>query len=855
MVCNDLSTTGQVNSIGHRAVCAKETHRNLGVLPKQSSLQLIIRFTALIIVALFISATSPKLIASGTDYAWEFNSYMDNQCLLYGYDDSSPGYWGSPLPPNLPKFPSLDAACEAAKTSMRACIEFEKAWLVAHGYETIVPTGYYGGQAQYNSSGILYQAKCSGQNYTYTPYVYTPSLDESSDGDILAIINQVRLTGLYCPPPKAINNRIGSCQLPSDDTKNPPDDPCNSTPKPINILTGNKYLDVVDVPSIGSSPLQFIRHYNSVGNYQYQNSFGTAGKTRNPLGPRWTHNYYQGLTVSANEVRYSLNNGQTFIFKPVSGSWQPDADVDYHLEELTTTGNRTGWKVTTPDDEIETYSAIGDVQTITNPQGISQTLTYSCKTVNASCPMATPAAIAPYEGFLIRVTDSFGRSLNFTYNDYGKMVSMTDPAGKVTSYQYNSNDALKTVIYPDETPTVSTDNPKKTYIYGDDIGELTNSSNVVQPFVLTGIVDENGIRYATYRYNGEGKAISEYANGNIDNYGLVYAPDGSNTAVTDPLGSIRTTHLTTVLGVVKSTGTDQPGGSGCSAASSAITYDANGNIASRTDFNGHRTNYTHDLTRNLETSRIEGLTAADTNTPQTRVVTTEWHPTFRLPTKITEPGLETSYSYDSKGNITSKGLRDLVTNKVKQWATSYTYSANGILLQKVEDGPRTDAPDLTTYDYYPEDAACTGGHLGCRGQLKQITDALGHTTRITRYSANGQLEVTIDPNGLTTTMAYDVRQRLISLDVGGELTTYTYDPAGLMTRVTQPNAAYLAYRFDNAHRLIEVKDQLGNTRTYTLDNMGNRVKEDLTDPNGQLARSQTKVYDALSRLQNLVLPQ
>jgi len=112
-----------------------------------------------------------------------------------------------------------------------------------------------------------------------------------------------------------------------------------------------------------------------------------------------------------------------------------------------------------------------------------------------------------------------------------------------------------------------------------------------------------------------------------------------------------------------------------------------------------------------------------------------------------------------------------------------------------------------------------------------------------------------DANGLTTTMAYDARQRLISVNAGGELTTYNYDPAGLMTRVIQPNGAYLAYRYDNAHRLIEVKDQLGNTRTYTLDAMGNRIKEDVFDPNGQLARTQNRVYDALSRLQNLVLPQ
>jgi YD repeat-containing protein len=147
-----------------------------------------------------------------------------------------------------------------------------------------------------------------------------------------------------------------------------------------------------------------------------------------------------------------------------------------------------------------------------------------------------------------------------------------------------------------------------------------------------------------------------------------------------------------------------------------------------------------------------------------------------------------------------------------------------------------------------------GGHFGCRGQLKRVTNSLGHITRYTEYTAAGQQKTVIDPNGLTTTMTYDARQRLISQSVGGETTTYNYDPAGLMTRVTKPNGAYLAYSYDNAHR-SKVKDQLGNTRTYTLDAMGNRTKEDLTDLNGQLARSKTRVYDALSRLQNLVIPQ
>jgi YD repeat-containing protein len=173
----------------------------------------------------------------------------------------------------------------------------------------------------------------------------------------------------------------------------------------------------------------------------------------------------------------------------------------------------------------------------------------------------------------------------------------------------------------------------------------------------------------------------------------------------------------------------------------------------------------------------------------------------------------------------------------------------------VEDGPRTDVQDLTTYAYYPEDATCTGSPLGCRGQLQQVTNSLGHATRFGNYTASGAPGTLTDPNGLVTSLAYDARQRLTSMSVGGEQTRYAYDRAGQLTRITLANGAYLDYSYDNAHRLIQVKDHLGNTRKYTLDNMGNRTKEELSDANGQLARSQSRVYDALSRLQNLILPQ
>lgn len=607
---------------------------------------------------------------------------------------------------------------------------------------------------------------------------------------------------------------------------------CTSVGNPVNPGIGNKFQTTTDYSGHWSSGLVFFRSYNSF-------------EPHNVAHVRFA--YFQRIDVSGSTAVLSRPNGSILYFVQSGNNWIADSDIVSRLVRLTdSVGGLTGWRYTSEDDSEETYDADGKLLIIKSRAGVTQTLTYS--------DAATPTTVAPRANLLIRVADPFGHSLNFTYDTAGRLVTLTDPVGGLYRYAYDalrqlpqiSN--LTSVIYPDSKA--------RNYLYN----EPSNTAGADLPNALTGVIDENGARYATYQYDATGKAISTEHAGGVEKYQLTYSTDVNgnplSTSITAPLGSVYSQTFQTVLGVVKSTGQSQPAGSGCAAAANNLTYDANGNVASRTDFNGNRTNYTYDLTRNLETSRTEGLTSSGATTQATRTITTVWHPTFRLPVQITNGNQQTTYAYNSQGDITQKTITDLSANTTRSWNTAYTYSAvPGVLLQKVEDGPRTDVSDLTTYDYYPADAACQGGQLGCRGQLMQITDALGHITRLTRYSANGQLEELTDSNGLVMKMAYDVRQRLTSLDAGGETTIYSYDPAGQVTRVTRPDGAYLAYSYDAAHRLIKTQDNLGNTLTYTLDAMGNRIKEEAYDPGGQLARTQSRVYDALSRLQNLVLPQ
>ena len=68
---------------------------------------------------------------------------------------------------------------------------------------------------------------------------------------------------------------------------------------------------------------------------------------------------------------------------------------------------------------------------------------------------------------------------------------------------------------------------------------------------------------------------------------------------------------------------------------------------------------------------------------------------------------------------------------------------------------------------------------------------MGHVTSITAYNAHGQPLTIVDPNGLTTTLTYDARQRLTSRTVGSETTTYDYDDAGQLTKVTLPDGSFL----------------------------------------------------------------
>ncbi len=521
-----------------------------------------------------------------------------------------------------------------------------------------------------------------------------------------------------------------------------------------------------------------------------------------------------GATITATLYR---GDSKTRTFTKTNGVWASD------LGQLVTTltqqininggGNTIGWTYINENDEVERYDSIGNLVSITNHAGLVQTLQY--KYNNSQFKLSS-------------VTDGFGRQLTFTYNIAGNLSAIGTPDGGNISYGYTNdgNSNLSTVTY--------SDGHSRQYVY----------ENTAFVGALTGIIDENGNRFATWSYDSQGNAItSEHAVG-IEKVTLSY-PSLTTSIATDAGGASRTYSSQIVNGIAKAGMISETCGSNCSRSRS-MTYDANGNVATRTDFNGTVANFNYDLTRNLETSRVEA-----SGTTQARTITTAWHATYSLPLQIAEPKLLTTYTYDTSGNLLSKtvqatsdatgaqGLSPTLVGIARTW--SYTYNSVGQILTAT--GPRTDVVDKTTYSY------------DTSGNLSTITNAVGQVTTLSNYDANGRVGLITDANGATTALTYSPRGWLTGKTVtsGGtvETTTYGYDGVGQLTLVTLPNASTVSYTYDPAHRLTNIADSLGNSIAYTLDNMGNRISEQVKDPSGALARQTSRVVDALNRIQQI----
>lgn len=608
---------------------------------------------------------------------------------------------------------------------------------------------------------------------------------------------------------------------------------------PINSSTGNKFQQEEDYA--GSPWLTFRRFYNGM----FANSASS--------GMQWRHSFDRSLNVANTGTTITLfrPDGKYEAFTLSSGIWTPDPDVhDVLTVNTNAQGKTTGYSVFIAAlRQFETYDVNGVLQSVMDANGDGIVLTYSA------------SFQSPYPGFLLTVTDTKGRQLSFTYTSSGQLARVVEPDGGALNYSYDpANGNLLSVQYPDGS--------KRQYVYNE--SALTGGANL--PSAMTGVIDETGARYESTTYNSSGQATgSNLANG-VENTQFIYNSNGTTT-VQFPLGNQATwTYNVSTSGLNQVAGLDQPCGATCGEIRKSITYDANSNPLSYTDFNGNITKTAY------AANGLLGQQIDASGTSSQRTTNFTWNTTLRVPltrTILNASGSTVSnaqWVYNASGQTLARCDIDPTNSAAAGYTCSnsgtvpaavrrstYTYCTAvdttqcplvGLLLTRT--GPRTDLTQTASYSYYLSSSATNCGTPGAAchqaGDLYQVTDALGHVTTIASYDADGRVTRTTDANGINTDLAYTPRGWLATRTVGGAATTITYTPYGAVASITDADGVVVNYSYDAAHRLTKITDALGNYVQYTLDAAGNKTAEQTYDSSGTLRRSLSRTYNTLGQL-------
>lgn len=450
--------------------------------------------------------------------------------------------------------------------------------------------------------------------------------------------------------------------------------PLCSVLNPIELANGAKIQKELDINPRGKGQVFYERFYNNtnqpnvVWHHTYENSVTVLEENKHVLfkplsqpynskedacsqgwaeiGPAITESWAAGATAKfVNSSCQIIRNGVVVktlpiltdpaysvftVYGPVQlgrsdGSiytFQKDAQGNYYslngeVGVLVLVGtNGIKWRYFAENGDIEDYSEVGKLLSITNVNGVKTSLFYDASSGN-----------------VVRAEDSLGKKLFFTYTN-NLLTGVTTDDNKATVYSYNSLGLLIDVKRPDNT--------HRLYHYEDSRF----------PKNLTGITDERNVRYATWTYDAQGRAITSQHAGGAEYGSISYNADGSST-LTNSLNKQTIYRFDDIAGVRRVVKVEGQPTASCVGANQNYTYTPEGWIASKTDWNGNKTSFTYNA-KGQEITRIE----AD-GTPQARSITTEWHPSLYVKTKVTEPNRETTYSYDANGLLLNQQVRSL----------------------------------------------------------------------------------------------------------------------------------------------------------------------------------------------------
>ncbi len=484
------------------------------------------------------------------------------------------------------------------------------------------------------------------------------------------------------------------------------------------------------------------------------------------------------------------------------------------------------------------YDELGDLTSVTTPD------------------VQTPLQYQYFPGhFFMMGTDARGNpEMTNTYFPNGRLESTTDAIGHVTSYTYDLVNNITTTIHPENSGTTiqrfdanglllsETDPLNRTTSYTYDANR--NKRTETDASNKTTIYD--------YDTNGFLKSVTDPLNKTIS---YVNNQHGMPLTMTNQLGKIGT--LTYDQSFNLSSSSDEIGtqftllwddhgnpltmtdGNG---KVTRFTYDAFGNLLSRTDPLGHTTSYTYDeLGRAVTMTDARGIN---------RFV---YDPLGRLLSVKDALENETTYRYDENGN-------QIEEINARQQITLHEYDPKNRLV-------KTTRPDGTivtyTYNFRDQKTAETisppaaGGlgefepppQEGPSGNFHTMDLLTAESSRTTSYFYDdaGQLVKVTFPDTSEVNFTYDVLGRVeTASDERSKVYRYEYDPncgcSNRMTKNIDPSGAFSLFAYDAAGRVISFIDGNNRETKYEYDARDHLVKT--TNPDNTTV---LHTYDGMGR--------
>ncbi|RMV35740.1 YD repeat protein, partial [Pseudomonas syringae pv. papulans] len=357
--------------------------------------------------------------------------------------------------------------------------------------------------------------------------------------------------------------------------------PSSGVGNPLNAANGNKYQEEIDFKSGGANPIIIGRSYNS-------------------LDGIWRHNFSTSLYFGSKTVVLVSADGRESIFLTDGLEYRSSTDSGILIAQA------DGWLYRSSANIEMYFTSKGCLSSVTALNGDKYTLTYLDQNADR----------------VIAIDNGVGVMVELIEDPLHQLKALSAGPKKV-AYLYGSRRLLK------RATTMGSFVSVREYHYEDS----RNNS------LLTGISDERGVRFATWSYDVQGRAVSSQHGDGAGLTQIAYGEDGAST-ITNELGKQTIYRYQKISGVKRIVAIEGEPTPDCPASNSTYTYNDRGLVLTKTDAKGLVTTYDYN-DRGLEVSRTEA-----SGTTLARTTTTEWDPDRFLPIKVIEPNRITVYSYD-----------------------------------------------------------------------------------------------------------------------------------------------------------------------------------------------------------------